>query len=463
MAYTVKSLPQTQTEFEITVTPNEYEGHLVTAAARIAERTTIKGFRKGKAPYDKIKKEVGEMAILQEAVEDIVKKSFYEAVTEEKLETIGMPQINIEKLAPGNDIVYKAVVALMPNVQLADLKKIKVKRDQKEIDEGKIDETLDMIRGMHANEIAKDGVAGGTDKLIVDMDMLIDNVPVDGGQAKDHQVYLSEKHYIPGFAEQLHGLKKDDEKEFQLDFPEEHYQKHLAGKKVDVKVKVKDVFERQLPDLSDELAKKLGQESIAKLRELVRNNMLEEEKKKTDQKVEIEILEQLIEKSKIDDIPEVLIDAERQKMFYELKNDLEKNGVEISQYLADIKKTEEELFNDFKKQATKRAQAALISRQTALDHNIVVADDEIGRELEAMKEMYKTNKEYTDNLKKPEVRDSIATSMQNRKVMLFLKGIILGEDLVNDPNLSKLGCTDCKDEHEHEKHEEAKKEKKETK
>ncbi len=427
MSHTKKDLKDSQVELTITVETAEYQDALEKAAIRISERANIKGFRKGKAPFDVIKKEKGEMAIMQEALENIVKKTFFEAVEAEKLDTIGMPQISIEKLAPENPIVYKAVVALMPGVKLPDMKKIKVKKDDVQVDDKKMDETLDALRGMHATEILKDGPATGTDKLVLDMDMLIDNVPVEGGQAKEHQVYLSEDHYIPGFNKNVEGMKKGENKEFSLDFPETHYQKHLAGKKVDFKIKVKDVFERQLPELSDDMAKAMGQESIEKLKELIQNNMLQEAQLKVNQKAEIEMLDALIEKATFEPIPEVLVDAERQKMFYELKRDLEKNGVEISQYLADIKRTEEELFNDFKMQAEKRAKAALISRQVAVEQTIVVSDEELAEEIKKLEEMYKDKKEHLDNLKKLEVKNTIATSMQNRKVMEWLSKEILGE------------------------------------
>lgn len=427
MPYTVKTLPKSQVEFTINVKPEDYDKHLKIAAEKISKRTEIKGFRKGKAPLEMIKKQVGEMAILQEALESIIQETFFKATTEEKLETVGAPQIVVEKLAPGNDVEYKATVALMPKVKLPNLSNIKVKHEIKPVDEEKITETLDAIRGMHATEVIKSGPAKDTDKLVLDMEMFLDKVPIEGGQAKDHQVYLSEKHYIPGFNEQVAGLKKGDEKEFALEFPKEHFQKHLAGKKVDFKIKIKDVYERQLPELSDELAKKLGQESVEKLKNLIRSNLLEEAKKKADEKTEIDILEQLIKQSQIDELPEVLIDSERQKIFYELKGQLEHSGIEIKKYLEDIKKTEEELFNDFKTQAEKRAKAALISRQVALENNIKVNADELEAEMKMMQQIYKDNKEYSDRLKLPEVRDSIAMHLQNRKVMKFLKANIMDD------------------------------------
>lgn len=417
-----------EVELVITVSPDEYAPHLMRAAERISDRAAVKGFRKGHVPFEVVKKEFGEMSILQEALETIVKDTFYDAVIKEKLETIGMPKIEVEKVAPGNDVVYKATVALLPAVTLPNIGKIKVTKKVKEVGDKQIDETLNAIRGMRAKEVPKTDSATGTDKLVIDMDMLIDNVPIEGGQAKDYQVYLSEDHYIPGFNKQLEGAKKGERKEFQLEFPKEHYQKMLAGKKVDFKINVKDVFERQLPELSDDLAKTLGQNSVEELKKLIHNNLLEEAAHKADEQAEVEILDALIQASTFDAIPQVIIDAEKQKMFYELKRDLDRNGVSIEQYLNDIKKTQDEIFKDFQTQAEKRAKAALISRQVAKDQSLAPSDEEIQKELEFLRETYKDNKEYLDNLKRPEVRDSVATMLQNKKVMHWLKEQVLGPE-----------------------------------
>ena len=432
MSYTIKTLDKSQVELTIAVESKDYAKHLAKAAEKISHRTNVKGFRSGKAPYEIIKKEVGDMAILQEALEAIVQETFYQAVTEEKIETIGMPKIEIEKIAPDNPVVYKATVALLPSVKLPDIKKIKVERKVKEVGDKHINEVIDNLRKMHAKEVLKTGVAEGDDKLIIDMNMFLDKVPIEGGQAKNYQVYLSEDHYIPGFNNQIKGLKKDEEKEFSLDFPPTHYQKHLAGKNVQFKVKIKDVFERQLPELSTELAKILGQESLNKLKELIKNNLLQEAEQKADQQFEIQILDDLISKTEFAELPDLLIDAERQKMFYELKRDLDNHGISVEQYFNDINKTQEEIYEGFKEQAEKRAKTALISRQVAKDNNIHVHDEEINKEIKMMEEMYKDNKEYMENLKKPEVRDTIAMTLQNRKVMQWLRAQVLDEQIPNN-------------------------------
>ena len=165
MPHTLKKLDNSEVELIITVNPADYQKHLSRAAERLAERANIKGFRKGKAPYDVIKKEFGEMAILQEALEDIIKNTFYQATQAEKLQTIGMPKIDVNKLAPGNDVVYKAVVGLMPKVDLANLKKIKVERKVKPVEQKNIDETLNALRGLNAKEVLKPGPAEGMEIL----------------------------------------------------------------------------------------------------------------------------------------------------------------------------------------------------------------------------------------------------------------------------------------------------------
>ncbi|OGH77606.1 MAG: trigger factor [Candidatus Magasanikbacteria bacterium RIFCSPLOWO2_12_FULL_47_9b] len=434
----------------ITVLPEEYQHHLEKAAKRISDRSAIRGFRKGKAPFDIIKKEVGDMAILEEALESIVHEFYYTAVLEEKLDVVGMPKIDVKKIAPANELEFSATVALFPSVSVANPDTITVKKRSVSVDPSQIDKTLAALRGMRAKEAAKSGPAAKDDAIVIDMAMTVDNVPIEGGQANDYRVYLNEDHYIPGFNDQLLGLEKGSTKEFSLTFPDTHYQKQLAGKKVAFIVTAKEVFDRELPELTDEFAKTLGQESAQKLRERIEQNIFEEEQKKANDAAEIEILEKMIDASSFGEIPDILIDAEREKMMFELRRDLERHNVSIDQYLGDIKKKEKDLFEEFKERAVRRVKASLLSRQIAQEQNFTVEDAELQSELAALKDIYKDNAEYRDRLKRPEVKDTIAIQLQNKKVMAWLKAKILGEDMMDDPNLSKMGCKDCNDEnHDH--------------
>lgn len=423
MSYKAQTKDKSQVEFTITVTPAEYDKHMKNAATRISERVAIKGFRKGKAPYDLVKKEVGDMQIMQEAMEAIIQESFYAAVKEEGIETIGMPDIKVEKVAPGNDLLYTATVALVPEVKLPDLSKISIKKETKDVTDTEIDETLDNLRKMQAKEVDKEDGSASTkeDIMIIDMELYLDGVIIEGGTAKDYKVYLSENQHIPGFNEALLGLKKDEEKEFTVPFPENYYNKQLAGNDGTFKIKVKAVQTRDLPEMNEDFAKALGQESVKALRELLQKNLEHEALHKAEQTAEIKMFDALIEKTSFGDIPKVLVDAERQKMFYELSRDLEKNGITVEQYLNDIKKSEEDLQKDFTDKAEKRAKAALLSRQVAKDENLDVSDEEMAKEMKLMEDTYKHNPEYLENLKKPEVKESIYNMLVNKKVVAHLK------------------------------------------
>jgi trigger factor len=421
MKYDKKELGKSKIELVITVEVPDYKKNMEQAAVRLSERAAIHGFRPGKAPYEMVKEQLGEIRILEEAMQSIVEHAFYQIVKGEKLETIGMPQISLQKFAPGNDLVFKAEIALLPKVTLASLDAIKVEKKDVAVSKEQEAEVLENLRKMQRKEVLKTGESTKEDKLVVDLNMFIDKVAVEGGFAKNHQVYLSEPHYIPGLAEKLVGLKKDDEKEFTLKFPKEHYQKHLAGKEVDFKIKVNEVFQLEYPELDDEFAKTLGQQSLQKLTELLTANVLKEEERKEEQRVEIAILDQLVEKSSFEEIPDVLVDAEKNKMFYELKNSLDEQGIAIEQYLKDLKKTQDEILKDFTEQATKRAKAALVSRSLAKENDIKVEPKELDAEITLIKTSYPDNETIQENLKRPEVIDTIAVTIQNKKVLAWLK------------------------------------------
>ncbi len=427
MSYTLSKPEKGQVVITITIAPNEYKKDLETAAVRLSERAAIKGFRPGKAPYEMVRQQLGEAKIMEEAAERLVQHHYFEAVRAEKLAAIGMPKINVQKIAPGNDFVFTATVALLPTITLPDLKKIKVDTKEVKATDAEVNKMLEDLQKMQPKETIKAGASTKEDKLVIDLDMFLDKVPVDGGQAKNHQVYLNEPHYIPGLAEQLVGLKKDDTKEFSLEFPKDHYQKHIAGKKVDFKAKVNEVYQLEYAKLDDEFAKVLGQESLTKLKDLLMANLTREGEKKENERQEIAILDQMIEKTTFGEIPQVLIDSEKQKMFNELKYDLDRRGITIEQYLSDVKKTVDEIGNDFTEQAGKRAKAALVSRQVALEQKITVTKEDLDKELADIKAAYPGDATVEENIKRPEVIDTIAATIQNRKVLAYLKENTLGK------------------------------------
>jgi len=423
MDYNIQELDGSEVEINIIVNPDEYQEDLEKAAERISNRVDIDGFREGNAPYRVVKNEVGEMKIMQEALQTIAQRSYVQVLKQENIESVGSPEVEVKKMAPGDAVEFTATVGVMPEIELADLNTLEVEKEMKEVKEEDVQDSLDSLRKMHAEEEKKEGPAQDDDKIVLDMNMSVDGVPVEGGQAQDYQVYLNEEdQHIPGFNEKVEGMKAGEEKEFTLDFPENHYQQNLAGKTVDFNITVNEVYSQELPDLDEDFAKKLGQEDVEGIKNLIRQNLEQEAKKKENQQFEIKLLNKMVEESEIGEVPEALIEAEKQKMYQELKNDLEKNGVTIEQYLEDIKKTEEELLEGFTEQATKRAKTALISRKLAEEHEqLQPTEEEIEEEVEKIRQANEGSEEIEERLQNQQVRGTIATTIQNRKVVDWLK------------------------------------------
>jgi len=417
----VKTLPKSRVELTVTMTPEEIKPHLVKTAQRVSQSRDIKGFRRGKAPYDKIVQAVGEMALLEATIEPMVQATYYSAVKEKGLDVIGMPEINVTKLAPGNAFEFTATAAILPGITLPDFSTISIKKKDATVTDEQVTEALENLRKMRGQEISKDGEAGKEDKVVVDMDLFVDGVAVEGGQTKDHGIYLSEDYYVPGLPEKLLGVKKDEEKEFTLPFPKEHYQKHLAGKDVLVKVKVKDVMERTYPELDQEFAKSIGQENVEKLTALMKENMEHEAKRKEEERQEIELLEKAIEKTTFEEIPDVLLDAEKHRIFHELKSRIAQQGLTIEQYLEGIKKTQDEVMAGFVEQADKRVKTTLILRAVSNSENVEVAAEEIEKEIEIMRGVYKDQPDVLKNLETQDTRESLKSILRNRKTVKLLK------------------------------------------
>lgn len=416
-----KKLEKNQMELIIEVSVEEMKPNLEAAASRLAKEIKIEGFRPGKAPYDVIKSRVGEMAILEEAMNDVVGKTFGEAVRDESLMAVGPPKIEIQKMAPNNPLVYKAVVSLLPKLKLADLKTIKVQKKKIEVTKEKIDKTIAELRKMQKKEALTDKPATKKDKVVVDMDMHLDKVPVDGGQTKDHQVFLSDDHYVPGLQDQLVGLKKGDKKNFALPFPEEHYNKGLAGKNVDFSVHIKDVFEVILPDLNDEFAKKVGLQTMDDLKKQISANIKHEDEEKEGQRLEGEIVDEMIKKSEFDDIPDNLIDGEIEKMIHELEHSISHQGLSFDDYLKHIKKTKEQLKEEFLGQAERRVRGSLLMREIAIEQNFTSDDKEVQNEVDRLLAMYKNDEAAQGKIKEDGYKEFLRNVLVNRKVIDYLK------------------------------------------
>jgi len=430
--YELKKLPKSEVEIKVTVPFAELKPFEEKAAQNISQNTKIEGFRPGKASIDVINQRVGEMKLLEEAAALAIEKSYIEIAQKEKLEPLSSPHVDFEKLASDNDFVYVAKIPVIPEVKVGDWKSIKIKEKSITVKDEDINKALEDLREARAKETLEEKAIAKGDKAELDFDVFRDNVPIENGAQKKYPLIIGSGHFIPGFEEELIGLKAGEEKEFELKFPQEYHNKELAGKPAKFKVKVLAVYKRELPELNDEFAKSLGQETMDKIKEQIKHNMQHEQHHKEEERCERELLEKLIEKSEFGEIPDILITAETNKMLQELESNLEMQGVPFDDYLKSLNKTIEQLKLDFVPQAQKRTKSALIMRQIFFDEKIEIPESEIDQELKKMKAMYQNNPELVKNLESPEYRDYMRNMLGNRKIMDLLKTTCVERNAKNE-------------------------------
>lgn len=425
MKITAKHLPKSIVEFTIEIPANEQEPYLLAAGKRLAAHATIAGFRKGNAPFEVVKAKLGEAKIMEEAVEEIVHAGLAQGLAQEGVEPAGSPAVDIITMVPGSPLVVRVSIIKFPKIiKLPDYRSITVTQKPAAVSEEAVAKTLTELRKLQTREERIERPAQGADKVVVNMDMSAEGVPLDGGQARDHAILLGEPSYIPGLTEALVGIAPSETRTFKLPFPKDHYQQHLAGKEVDFKVTATAVYELRTPAEDDAFAKALGKESLAELRALIRKNLETEARGREDERAEIEILESIVNSSQFEELPEIIVNTEVHRMLQELEESIRAQGLDFSQYLQQIGKTLPQLKLDFVPRALQRVKTALVIREVAVRETIEPTEEEVVAEALRLASVYSKEPDMQARIKSEEGRAYIRGTLRNRKVIEFLKGAV---------------------------------------
>ncbi|MDP6571384.1 MAG: trigger factor [Patescibacteria group bacterium] len=409
---------KSQLELTIELERADIEQDLQNTAKKISSEIEISGFRKGQAPYDVVSRHIGgEAKIYEQAIEAIVNRTAAKVLQEKKLNTIGRPQISIQKMVPPFGISYKITLSLMPSIELGDVSKIKLEKKDPTATEEDIQKVIDNLRQMRVKEAVVDRVAQAGDKAVLDFEIKKDNVLIEKGSAKDYPLVIGEKKFIPGFEEKIIHMKAGDSKKFELEFPKEYFEKNLAGKLVQFEVKLKQVFERIVPDFDDEFAKGMGDyKSSKEMREAITKNLQHEREREETEKFHMQAMERLVKLSKVGDIPESAVNEEVEKMIHELEHSITQQGGKFEDYLKSIKKTKQDLQTEFKPKAQERLKIGLVARKFGEQENIQVSDDDVKKELEIAKKAYANQPEMMARLENPQYQDYVRNMLHSKKV-----------------------------------------------
>lgn len=418
MNVTKKDLPKSQLELLVELEYKELEPFIAKAAEKISQEVKIDGFRPGKVPMDVLKQKIGEMSILEEAARLAINKKLDEVIKDHvEGQAIGMPKIDITKLAPNNPMEFKVVLSLLPEITLGEYKNLKIKEKKVEVSKEDLEKTLSEVREMRVKETASTKAVKDGDKVLADLQMFLDSVPVEGGQGKDTAIIIGKNYIVPGFDKKLIGAKKSETREFSLPYPKDHHMKNLAGKMVEFKATIKDVFNRELPELNDEFAKGFGLKKIDELNENIKKSIKDQKQKEADQILERKMLEKILEKTKFGELAEDLVNHEVDAMKAEVKQDVEQHGGKFEDYLKSIGKTEDQFTLDLLPEAVKRVKVSLMIREIANKENIKADEKDVEAQINGMKEYYIKQPEMLERFNTPEYKNYVQNIMNSKAVI----------------------------------------------
>jgi trigger factor len=393
-----------------------------TVYTKLASSVKVAGFRPGKAPKNIVEKEIGSDKYEAEILDIVLPESYYDAVTHEGLEVVGSPEVKVVKFVPTDGLTYEATVEIMPEIKLPDFKKIHVKRQQVKVSEKEIQEVLDDLAQQLSKTAKVERAAKLGDKVEIDFEGFVDDVPFEGGKGTNHPIVLGSGSFIPGFEEQVVGMNKNEGREIEVTFPADYHSENLKGKQARFKVKLNQVEEVIRPEISDEFASQVGPfKNLPLLRADIEKQLIYTKEVQERRRVEDDILNELIEKTKFN-APSSLVAQEQKRMLQEAESNLAQQGIQLGQYLEMVKKTQEDIEAEMKPEAQKRVKVGVVLTQIAKDGGYMATEKEIKESISRKLDLYKgTEREQAENyFKTHEAKHQIENSVIGQKVLDYL-------------------------------------------
>lgn len=390
----VEDLGANTVKIKIEVPALEFEKSLSAAYRKLAAKLNIPGFRKGKAPRDVVRNVVGKEALLDEAAQIAVPEVYASAIEEAGIDPVGRPSIDVVQIDEDSSFIFTATVQVIPEVDLGDISSVEIDEVSSAAAKEEIDKRLDEMRQHSAKlEVAKRGKVKEGDFIHLDFDGYIAGKPFEGGAATDYVLEVGSGSFIPGFEEQLVGLKKGEEHSVDVTFPEQYSAAHLAGQDAVFKVVVKEIKQKKLPELGDAFAKSVSEfDTLAELSKDVASKL--EERKEEQNKVIIRnaVVDAVAAQAKVE-LPSELVNRYVQDIADEFSQYLESQQQTLSAYLESLEDKGAALREQMGIDAEKRARTGVVLSEVVKKEGVKVEDAEIDEELQNMADRNKQDLE----------------------------------------------------------------------
>lgn len=389
MSLQVEKLEKNMAKLTIEVSAEELEKAIEKAYHKNKGQISVPGFRKGKVPRQMIEKMYGKEVFYEDAANELIPQAYEAAYDECEEEIVSSPKIEVTQIEAGKPFVFTAEVALKPTVKLGKYKGVKVDKADVEVTEDEIEEALNKERENNARTISvEDRAVKDADMTVIDFEGFVDGVAFEGGKGENYPLTIGSGAFIPGFEEQLVGAKIGEQTEVKVTFPEDYQAAELAGKAAVFQCTVKEIKEKELPELDDEFAAEVSEfDTLAEYKADVKSKLAEKKAADAKNAKEDAVISAIVEDSDME-IPDAMIETQQRQMVDEFAQRIQMQGISLEQYFQFTGLSAEKLMEQVKPQAEKRIQSRLVLEAIVDAEKIEASEEEFEEEIKKMAEAY---------------------------------------------------------------------------
>lgn len=426
MSVKVEKQENSKVVLEFTMSKEEFNKNLDKAFVKNAKYFKVPGFRNGKVPRAIVEKVYGETVLFDAVIEDTVDEAYRVAIEENNLEVVSKPELDIKQIGKDKDLIYTVTIFVKPEATVKDYKGIEIKKFDTRVTKKDIDNALDQARDKNARTVTvEDRALEMKDISTIDFEGFVDGVAFEGGKGENFELTIGSGQFIPGFEEQLVGMKIGEEKEINVKFPEEYHAENLAGKDAMFKVKLISIKSKVLPELDDEFAKDVSEfDTLDEYKKDIEKKLKEEKEKQAEADKEAQAIEKLVENTEVN-IPDSMIQDQMEQMVEQFNANLSYQGLNIETYCQYVGTTVEAFKETLKPQASKDIKLKLALEYIAKVENITVNDEDINVKIDELAKEY--GNENSDSLKNNEnVRKYMSERvLQDKTLKVVLDSVIV--------------------------------------
>ena len=409
-----------EVKLEITVEAKKFDETMKKIYFKTAKYFNIPGFRKGKAPMNIVERYYGTEIFYEDTFNEIAQETLEQAVEENKLDVVSRPDIEVTQIGKGQDLIYTAIFQTKPKAKLGKYKGIEIKKIEYNVEDKDIEHELEHMQEHNSRLISIDDrpVEDG-DITVIDFEGFVDGKTFEGGKAENYELTIGSKTFIPGFEDQIIGMKIDEEKDVNVTFPEEYFSKDLAGKEATFKVKLHEIKKKELPKLDDEFAKDVSEfDTLEELKKSIKEKLEEDAKQRQKYETEEAVVKAVTENIEVE-VPSGMIETEVENMIKDIETRLSYQGLKLEQYLQMLNKTEDEMKKEYEPQALEAVKTRLMIDAVIKAEKIEANIEEIDEKIKEMAKNYgkENDEEFIQN---ENVRKYIEEGIKSEKALDFL-------------------------------------------